>query len=83
MNQNSHSDLTAISREKSQIKLLARKDVEKIVGMSRSWLYAAVADGEFPAPIHISPSAVRWLSSEVQSWIEAKIRERDTAGHVK
>jgi prophage regulatory protein len=50
-------------------------------GLSRSTLYDLQTAGEFPKSIkltrHRHGSAVGWLESEVNAWIEARIAERD------
>ena len=54
------------------IRLLRRPEVEKIVGLSRSGLYAAMARGDFPRPRRISRRAVGWDSSEIANWLAAR-----------
>jgi prophage regulatory protein len=58
-------------------KILRRGDVEKLTGMRRSSLYAAVAEGKFPPPIRLSEKCVGWLESEIVDWQQRCIRERD------
>ncbi len=50
-------------------RLLRRKDVEKIVGVSRSWIYSRMLEGGFPRPVRIGRQSVRWRESEVRGWI--------------
>jgi prophage regulatory protein len=68
--------------------LLKRAEVEKATGMGRSAIYARMNPGHklydptFPRPVPIggssdSPSAVRWVASEVDAWIQARIEARD------
>ena len=40
-------------------------------GMSRSRIYAAMADGEFPAPKKLGARAVGWLARDVEAFIAA------------
>jgi prophage regulatory protein len=54
--------------------ILRRRQVEARVGLSRSTLYALIAEGLFPEPIHLSAQAVGWLEHEVDSWLEERIR---------
>ncbi|MBK2451614.1 AlpA family phage regulatory protein, partial [Escherichia coli] len=49
--------------------LMRRPQVEQTVGLSRSTLYAAIKNGDFPRPIRIGKRAVAWRSSEVESWL--------------
>lgn len=46
--------------------------VKARTGMSRSSIYKAIKDGEFPAPIALGPRAVGWLESEISAWIESR-----------
>lgn len=61
------------------MQLLRLPDVLARTGMSRSRLYAALADKSFPAPVKLSPRAVAWPSDEVDAWIVARIAEREAA----
>jgi prophage regulatory protein len=56
-------------------RLLRRRQVEGLVGLRRSAIYAAMAAGRFPKPINLGPRAVAWLASEVEAWIAARIAE--------
>lgn len=65
------------------IIFITRKEVERITGMSRSWIYQSMSSGRFPKPVatgsSVSSSAtsVRWVLSEVHHWMESKIQARD------
>lgn len=57
---------------------LPRREVERRVGLSRSTIYARVAAGTFPAPVHdLETSTVWWLEHEVVAWQRARIVQRD------
>lgn len=69
--------------------LLKRAEVEKITGLGRSAIYVRLNPGHklydptFPKPVPIggspdSPTAVRWVASEVVAWVQARIQARDT-----
>ena len=47
-------------------------DVEKRIGMTKSWIYRMMNGGRFPEPIRLSPRAVRWRESEIELWIKAQ-----------
>ena len=53
-------------------RLLRRRQVEKITGMSRSSIYRLMQDGEFPRPVGIGPAAVRWKASDITAWMESR-----------
>ena len=58
-------------------KLLTRKDVEKITRMSRSSIYYAMKNSDFPKPIKIaSGRGVVWLQNELEEWIEKRMSNR-------
>ena len=52
--------------------LMRRKEVEAMVGLSTSTIYAGMRDGTFPTPIRVAKKAVRWKRSTVQNWIDAQ-----------
>jgi prophage regulatory protein len=43
------------------------------VGLSRSSIYAAVAQGKFPNPIRLGARAVGWLESDVDEWVSQQV----------
>lgn len=56
-------------------KLLRRQTVEERTGTSRSFIYQGMQDGTFPLSIRIGPNSVAWLESEIDDWIETRIRD--------
>lgn len=57
----------------AQRRLIRLPEVCRVVGLSRSVIYARVKSKGFPAPIKIGYTS-GWIESEVQSWIEQQIR---------
>ena len=53
-------------------RLLRRREVEKITGLGRSSIYRLMQEGDFPRPVKVGPSAVRWRESEVNAWVESR-----------
>ena len=50
---------------------------QRIGNLSRAWIYAKVAKGEFPAPIHLgSATSVVWLEHEIDEWVRKMILAR-------
>ena len=45
-------------------------------------MYVRIKEGTFPRPVSLgTPQMVAWISSEVNAWIEARIRARgDSTG---
>lgn len=48
--------------------LLRLKDVCRLVGLSRSSIYARLADGTFPRPLRVSERSVRWRMQDLLEW---------------
>ncbi len=42
-------------------------------GLSRSTIYAKVANSTFPEPINLGARAVGWISDEVEAWLVARV----------
>jgi prophage regulatory protein len=47
--------------------------VKAKTGLSRSTIYARVAQGTFPAALILGPNTVGWLEADVEAWIEKQI----------
>lgn len=60
-------------------RTLRRRDVEARTGLSRSTLYAMMAQGTFPKPVRLGARAVGWPESEIAAWLESRKAERDAA----
>ena len=52
-------------------KLLRLRQVEEITGLSRSSIYRRMQAGEFPRPVKIGSTAVRWSEGEIVAWLES------------
>ncbi len=66
--QTPHQDSTTID------SILRWPDVQKRVGICRSHAHQLIARNQFPAPIKLGPRASGWLESEINNWIEQRIR---------
>lgn len=53
-------------------QILRLPQVVAKTGMSRSWIYQAVADGNFPGPVALGARAVGWERSSVDAWIASR-----------
>jgi len=56
-------------------QILRLTDVITMTGLSRSTIYLRMVQGKFPKKINLGSRAVGWISSEVNEWIEERIRE--------
>jgi prophage regulatory protein len=54
------------------VKILRRPEVEKIVGLSRSTLYAMMAENTFPKPIKLGKRAIGWSDNVIAGWIDER-----------
>jgi prophage regulatory protein len=64
----------------SGARLLRRRAVETITGLSRSTIYARMNTGAFPAAIRLGGRSVGWIAEEIDAWIVARITESRPAG---
>lgn len=60
-------------------RLMRMKEVIRVTGMSRSFIYKRISEGEFPSAVSLSVKSTAWVEHEVQAWIADKIRQRDSA----
>ena len=55
-------------------RLLRREEVESRVGLKRSSIYREMRAGRFPLPVKVGPRAVRWSSTEIETWLASRPR---------
>lgn len=62
----------------SDLKILRRKELEHLSGLSRSTIYdkmnpkSSRYDKEFPRPIKLSLNAVGWFEQDVYNWLKTR-----------
>lgn len=49
--------------------VLRRKQVELVVGLSRSTIYERIQEGTFPKPIPLGGRAVGWRASDIEAFL--------------
>lgn len=69
-----------MSTQSHPTTILRRKEVEIRTGLSRSSIYAYLAQGDFPSPINLGPRAVGWLEFEVEQWLAQRIKASREVG---
>ena len=52
--------------------------VSEKTGFEKSFIYNEMAAGRFPRSITIGSKAVRWVSTEIDQWIDEQIAARDS-----
>ena len=53
---------------------LTRREVESVVGLSKTSVYRLMRLGKFPAPIRVGQRAVRWNADEIAAWLSDRPR---------
>jgi len=51
--------------------LISIAEVSRRVGLSSREVYRRMRDGEFPQARNLGPRCTRWVSAEIDAWIEA------------
>ena len=57
-------------------RLLRRREVEEITGLSRSTIYRMLKTGQFPQSVRIRSRSVRWKLSDINEWMDSKTSGR-------
>ncbi len=60
-------------------RILRLPEVLQRVGLSRSSVYKRISEGSFPRSIPLGAKSVGFVESEVEAWIEKRIKERHSA----
>ncbi len=58
---------------KIQQKLIRLPEVKAMTGLSKSTIYARIAEGTFPKQIPLGPRLVVWVESDIQNWIAVQV----------
>lgn len=53
-------------------RLITIKEVQKIVGFKKDYIYRNIKKGTFPKQINFGNRSARWRLSEVQKWVESQ-----------
>jgi len=53
--------------------LIRLPKVKQTTGLSKSTIYARIAEGTFPKQIPIGPRLVVWVESDIQNWIAEQV----------
>ena len=48
--------------------------VKEITSLSKSTIYRLISEGEFPKQIQIGKRAVVWVRSDINDWINQKLK---------
>lgn len=58
---------------KLKLNILRRPEVEHRTGLSRSTIYAMMAEGAFPKPIRLGKRAVGWSEGAIAEWLLSRL----------
>jgi len=58
-------------------KILRLPEIKEQCGISRSAIYQGMKEGTFPQSIPLGTRMVGWSESEINEWIENKLKQRD------
>ncbi|KKM04035.1 hypothetical protein LCGC14_1768270 [marine sediment metagenome] len=58
------------------MRLIKLKEVIEKTSLGRSTIYEFMAKETFPKQVLLGAKSVAWLESEVDDWIEEKVRKR-------
>jgi len=64
----------------SQYNVLRLPDVISKTGLSRSAIYARIAEGQFPKQFNLGGRAVGWLSSDISLWLRQRLADSRMEG---
>jgi prophage regulatory protein len=56
-----------------QSRVLRLKEVCRVTGLGRSFIYQLQAQGQFPHSIRLGVRAVGWLEKDVQHWVDGRV----------
>jgi len=62
------------------VGILRRPQVEARTGLSRSTIYERMKQGTFPSPISLGTKAVGWIASEIDDWLDQRIKASRISG---
>jgi prophage regulatory protein len=59
--------------KKFNLSFLRLPQVKAVTGLSKSTIYARIAEGTFPKQIPLGPRLVVWVESDIQNWIAEQV----------
>ena len=61
------------------LTFLRLQSVKSKTGLSKSAIYADMKEGAFPSPYRIGDRSVAWKSTEIDEWIESRVKTSKAA----
>lgn len=56
-------------------RILRLPEVISRCGLRRGSIYSRIKDGDFPSPIRLGANSIGWIESEVDAWLQERIRQ--------
>ena len=53
-------------------RIMRRPEVEARIGLSRSTIYAMMAENAFPKPVRLGKRAVGWTEATIAEWLASR-----------
>ena len=69
-----NATITSVPASLLADQFIDMKFITQLTGLTDKWFYKLIQGGEFPKPIKLGRSS-RWLKSEVEIWLTARIQE--------
>lgn len=63
----------------AKVKILRLPEVRAITGLSRATIYRAISNGSFPRSIKLTENSVGWLESDIEAWLQQRIKASQSA----
>jgi prophage regulatory protein len=71
-----YQNAIAATKIAARRRVLRLPEVEVMTGLKHSAIYEAIEAGTFPPPIELTRAARGWIESEIDAWLDQRIRER-------
>ena len=60
------------------MRIISVNEVSKKTTLARSSIYAYAAAGKFPASVRLGAGKVGWVESEVDDWLQERVKNHRT-----
>lgn len=64
------------------MKFLTRAQVIEQTSLSKTALYVQIKQGNFPKPVLISAKRKAWLQSDIEQWIQERVKKSRSSNEV-
>ena len=55
-------------------RIIRRRELCQLIGLSYSSIYRQVRNGTFPQPIALGTQAIGWYADEIEAWLDSRQR---------